>query len=500
MGRVEAVAFDVTATRLRVRTMGMERVLDVRGRGARDAWWGGLSPIAAAALGPGGTNVVTVDSQGRVECVPWERPAKGTTLLLAAAPRAVALDAKGGWAATVLGSSKARLWNVGTGLPVGAWVTHPGVTRVAVGRGGGWLWTASGTSVRAVKPGGGQPVAVVSNEPVQAFVGAASGEWMAAVVGGTNGWTARVWSGENPGVEVMRLPVPRPGPFDVDASGTWMLSGTPEGSGARGGLVQRLMRALEGPTGRPVIGPGRAFEEARYAAGGRWVLAREGGEVTVWDAGTGEARGKAIAAGGGGIAGADVSPDGRWLRWEEADGSVGLWALEAGERVARVEAGVKRGKPVDMAGSGFTGDGRRVLMPDGRGGVRLVPLPPLVAAPAWLGGWARWVWGRTNATTGAGLDALRRSVADADAKDPWTAWGRWWLADAGLRTTSPTSGSTALEWGKDWAARNDPVAAWEAWRACGGDVGMRAVLARQMQTNHAWGRRYRVEQGAWLAR
>jgi hypothetical protein len=52
----------------------------------------------------------------------------------------------------------------------------------------------------------------------------------------------------------------------------------------------------------------------------------------------------------------------------------------------------------------------------------------------------------------------------------------------------------------EWATRNDPVAALEAWRAGGGDGALKAALARQMQTNHAWSRPYRVEQGAWLAR
>ncbi len=500
VGRVEAVAFDGTGRWLRVGTMAGERVLDARGRGARDAWSGGLSPIAAAAFGPGGTTVVTVDSQGRVESMPWERPGKGTALLLASAPGAVSLDAKGEWVATVLGASKARLWNLGTGLPAGAWVTHPEVTRVAVGQGGGWLWTASGSSVRAVKPWVGQPVVVVSNEPVHAFVGNASGEWTVAIVGPTNAATGRVWKGDEPATEVARFPVVVPGPFDLDPTGTWVVTCRVQEGKAGRGLVQRLARTPDAPTDRPVIGPETPYDEARYAAGGRWLLARQAGVVTAWDAATGETRGKPIEGGVGTLAGVDVSPDGRWLRMEGAGGVVGLWSLESGESVAMVEPGARRGRQVNLPGARFSGDGGRVLVPDGRGGVRLVPLPPLAAAPGWLGEWARWVWGRTNAATGKEWDGLRRAVTEADARDPWTAWGRWWLADAGSRTMSPASGWTGAEWAREWAARKDPVAALEAWREGGGEGSTRAGLARQMQTNHAWGRRYRVEQGAWLAR
>ena len=414
--------------------------------------------------------------------------------------RRLAFDATGDWAAIALAPSKARLWNIKTGLPIGAWVTHPDVAHVAMGKDGSWLWTVSAQSVRALKPGPGQPVTVVSNEPVHAFRGTVSGEWMLAVVGPTNAATARVWKGDEPTKEAARFPVLVPGPFDVDPTGTWVVSARVQEGKAGTGLVQRLARTPDAPTDRPVIGPVLYHDEARYAAGGRWILARQAGVVTAWDAVTGESRGKPVQQGVSTLAGADISPDGRWLRLEGPEGVVGLWSLESGQSVAMIEPGARRGRQVNLPGPRFSRDGGRVLVPDGWGGVRVVPLPPLAPAPPWLGDWARWVWGRTNVASGPGLDALRKTVAEADAKDPWTAWGRWWLADAGSRKTSPTSGSTAVEWAMEWATRNDPVAALEAWRAGGGDGALKAALARQMQTNHAWSRPYRVEQGAWLAR
>lgn len=495
LGRVESVAFDATGTWLRGRTASGEAVLDARPGSAWDAGWHGLPFLAGAAFDGTGHHVVTVDEVGRVERVPWQEPGPGVRVLLASTPSSLAWDASGTWVATVMGASKARAWKFQTGLPVGAWASHPGAWTAGTDPTGSWLWSASRESVRVVRPASGELAWAGTNGPVHACVIDPGGRWVAAAMGPAGRVMATLWKADEPGREASRFALEAPLPFDLEPSGPWIVSGGPGG-----GLRQRLALTPDAPVDRPVIGAGRRLDEARYASGGRRVLAREGGVVTVWDAVSGRQVGQAVDAGALGWPGLDVSPDGRWLRVEKADGGVEAWALQTGERVASWEPPGRRVRSVVLPGSRFAPDGARMLVPEGMGGVRLVPLPPLAAAPAWLEGWARLTWGRPDGWSAAERLALEDQVRRADPRDPWTAWGRWWMADRGTRTTSPLGTARPLAWAMHWAGRNDPVAALEAWRWAPAEAGVRAALVRQMQTNQSWGRLNRIEQGAWLAR
>jgi len=495
MGRLESLEFDETGSWLRARTSDGEAALDARPGMAVEGWRGGAAPVVASALVLGGTRWLTVDESGAVDLAPWQGGSQGRRLLLAGVPRAIALDEAGGWAATALAPSKVRLWSLQSGWPVGAWLTHQDISDVVVAKGGAWLWTASPSSIRAHQPVPGQSSVVVSNEPVHAFQCAKSGSWIVALVGQSNALAARVWDGEKPGVEVARVPAVVPGPVDIESSGPWLLLGAPDA-----GIRQHLARTPDAPVDRPPVGAGQAWEEARYVHEGRRIIARGGNVVHVWNAIDGTSVGEAKVPAGARLADIQVSPDARWLRIEQASGLVSLAWMATGEEVASWRGMAGRGRRPALQGEAFTPDGGRVLVPDEQGGVRLIPLPPSGAAPAWLEDVARLAWGTPRGNASSAVEGLRARLAMADPRDAWTAWGQWWVAGRGNRATSPLGGLSAAALASRVAECPGPVAAMEAWRLASGDRVRRLALAAQMQTNPSWSRPYRAEQGQWLGR
>lgn len=495
MGRLEALAFDDTGRWLRARATSGEVVLETRPGLAMDGWRGGATPVVASSFPMADGRWLTIEASGAVEWKPWEGSGEGSRLLLANAPKALAIDADGAWAAVALAPSKARLWNLRTGLPVGAWLPHPEVAHVAVSQGGSFLWSASPTSIRAHQPVPGTSSLVVSNEPIHAFQGTPSGAWIAALVGPAHAASARVWDATRPGVEVARIPAPAPGAFDIDDSGTWLLV-----PAEKGGLQQRLVRTPDAPVDRPVLGAGTSWDEARYLGDDRRVVARDQQGVQVWNAIDGTRIGSARVPADVPLSRVHVSPDAQWLRFENAQGAVTLALLASGEEVASWPGTTRRARLPEIPGEPFTTDGKRVVVPDDVGGVRLIPLPPVAPAPAWLANVARIASGTPQGIPPAAITELRARIAQADPKNPWTAWGTWWLAGREARPTSPIAPLASSALADCIGSCAGPVAALEAWRWASHDPARRLALARQMQTNQAWNRPYRAEQGQGLAR
>lgn len=498
LARVTSARFASAGLWVSVGYPGGQMTLDARPGAAFDGWFGSTSAVQTAVFNPSGTRVVSVDVEGLVQSADGLGSGPVKRVRLAMPPRQVSLSPDDGWMGVALASSKVRMWGWSDARPMGAWISQPGAMWTAVDRGGNWLWSAGTTRVSAesMKPGKEQRHLSVSNEPVHRVVSDWQGRWVAALTGaGTNG-AVRVWSMTNPAVEVAHVGVTVPGSFDMDPEGTWILL-----SGTNGGLRQVRVGVGGVISGRETLGGEARFDGARYSADGGRILTLTGTMVQVWDAQKLRAIGAAISLPGVSFERLELSKDGEFLRVEYQTGDVELRRVGTGEVVSiRWNSVGRLPRGVSLAGRRMDGEGRGVLVPDDSGGVRWVPLLPLGAAPAWLGELALAVWGAVPETAVAAVGKVGEKLRLAETKDVWTDWGRWWLSDRTMRTTSPGSSVKVSELATQLVRFEAPTALGDAVRMVPGDGAIRAAFGQQLKTNLTWDRPHRVEQGQFLTR
>lgn len=491
-GRIDGVEFDATGRHVRIQSGQRLQVLDVRVGQALSDWHGSTTAVQTAVFTPDRRRVLSSSVDGVIQLrdVAGVEPTRLVRLALGAG--AIAMTPDGAWMATRLGD-KLRLWDLGTGRPVGSWLMHPGHRGLHLSADGRVAWSASTNSLRYWWPRTSrlEPTIVVSDAMIHATVSDPGAKALAALMTGTNGLSVGVWRPGEPEKPAVVLPVWGDGVLDVDPTGEWLLTVS-----TNGGVRQRRWAAGGSDPGRSDIGSGIGMRSARYSQDGRWVVTLGlDSTLQVWGAADGVAHGKALRLSGLEVGGVEVFPGGRRARIE-AGGRLAVWDLLEGRELTVPWVG--GGRPLGGLGdrgSRVGADGASILVPGGDGSWRLAALPPEGHAPGWLVGMGELVWGTSAQAPAILLATVRREVWEGEPVMPWVKWGRWWMSDRGTRPVSPGTGMDA----RGLAARHlelgtvSPLL--EAYRLDPVGAALRVRLRQQMQTNQFWVRPFRAEQG-----
>jgi WD40 repeat protein len=498
-GAVESVAFDPRGERARVRAGGREQVLDLRPGRALSDWYGSTGSVRTAVFSKAGDRVMTASGDGWVQFREVGGAGRSQGFQLANVPTALSATPDGKWLVTALSPGKARIWDVATGRPRGAWMPHNELTQVANSARGDWVWTVSPSMVRAWNLGdpSSVPVGVVTNGRVHRLASDRACGTVAVLLSEPEGPLVRLWATTNPVVPLKSLPTWDAAVVELDPSGEWLLT-----TSTNGGLRQRRWTAGGTEPGRPDIGVGAKFAGARYSGDGRHVLTVTAqGVMRTWDSATGKPVGSKVEVPGLVVDAVELSPDGTKLRIEEAGGVVQVYDVATGRPATEPWwPPLRRARSVRVDASRFSRDGSAVLVPDGDLGVRLVPLPPSMPAPVWLASLAEAVWGLGTNAPSATVTGVRGAVDATGEKEPWRAWGKWWLSDRGTRSVVPGAGVTPEALAKRHLEPSVTTVLPEALRLAPGSQVVRDAVIQQARTNQFWSRPYRAELGEWLGK
>lgn len=498
-GEVESVAFDERGQRARVRAGGRDQVLDLRPGRALSDWYGSTGSVRTAVFSKTGDRVMTASGDGRIQFREVGGAGQSKGFQLASAAVALSATPDGKWVVTALSPGKARIWDVATGRPRGAWMPHPELTQVANSTRGDWVWTVSPSMVRAWNLGdpSGIPVGVVTNGRVHRLASDRACGTVAVLLSEPEGPLVRLWATTNPAVPLKNLPTWDTAVVELDPLGEWLLT-----SSTNGGLRQRRWTTGGTEPGRSDIGLGAKFAGARYSGDGRHVLTVTAqGVMRIWDSATGKPVGSKLEVPGLVVDSVELSPDGTQLRIEEAGGVVQVYDVATGRPATEPWwPPLRRARPVRVDATRFSRDGSAVLVPDGDLGVRLVPLPPSTPAPPWLASLAEAVWGLGTNVPSATVTGVRSAVDATGEKEPWRAWGKWWLSDRGTRSVLPGAGVTPEALALRHLEPSVTTVLPEALRLAPGSQAVRNAVMQQARTNQFWNRPYRAELGEWLGK
>ncbi len=158
----------------------------------------------------------------------------------------------------------------------------------------------------------------------------------------------------------------------------------------------------------------------------------------VWDAATGSPVTPPLQHSAA-VLKAAFSPDGFALATDGSDGTARLWNAATGDPL-RLPFRIPNG----VSGVAFRPEHRSYLVAGGDGTVYGFDEPPSAPAPAWLADLAEFAATQTKYNQSvqpdlARMNALRAHLAASSADDPWSVFGRWYLADSGTRGISPWS-------------------------------------------------------------
>jgi WD40 repeat protein len=142
------------------------------------------------------------------------------------------------------------------------------------------------------------------------------------------------------------------------------------------------------------------------------------------------------------------SPDGRQIVTACADKAIRIWDVETGKLIADpFPSG-------DTRSAQFSSDGKRLLIVAETGVSVWDLLPRNKTAPGWLLTLAETLAGQRLDDNGVfqiikSDPAQTRKEIEAqiekESDEEWSAWGRWWLSDRGMRKISPFSQITVAE-------------------------------------------------------
>ncbi len=499
-GAVESVAFDQGGQRARVRAGGREQVLDLRPGRALSDWYGSTSSVRTAVFSPAGDRVMAVSGDGWVQTRELGGVGRSQGFQLANAPVALSATPDGKWLVTGLPPGKARIWDLATGRPRGAWMSHTELTQVANSARGEWVWTVSPSLVRAwnIADPSGIPVGVVTNGRVHRLVSDRACGTVAVLLTEAEGSLVRLWATTNPAVPLKSLPAWDVAVVELDPSGEWLLT-----SSTNGGLRQRRWTVGGTEPGRPDIAMGAKFAGARYSGDGRHVLTVTAqGVLRIWDVQTGKPVGSKVEMPGLGVDSVELSPDATKVRIEEVGGVVQVYDVATGRAATEPWwPPLRRARSVRVEdATRFSREGSAVLVPDGDLGVRLAPLPPSAPGSAWLASLAEAVWGLGTNMPLVTVTGVRAEVDKTGEKDLWRAWGKWWLSDRGTRSVVPGPGVTPEALALRHLEPSVTTSLPEALRLAPGSKAVRDAVIQQARTNQFWNRPYRAELGEWLGK
>lgn len=200
---------------------------------------------------------------------------------------------------------------------------------------------------------------------------------------------------------------------------------SPDGRSLLTASLDRTVRLWEADSGRCrfVLKHDSGVARAAFSPEGRWIAtAAKDRSVRLWDAGSGQPVSPPLMHGGNVVV-FDFDPAGRRLATAATDGAVRVWDSATGYSL---------GEPLRHDGQvttvQFSPDGRQLLSCSDDGSILLWPAVELpVPVPGWFPELLDWL--TDHGSTGAGRDQLLEAVTRGDPRDPWTAWGRGFLAD-----------------------------------------------------------------------
>lgn len=234
-------------------------------------------------------------------------------------------------------------------------------------------------------------------------------------------------------------------------------------TGDRSGGVRLWDLEAGVPIGPPLTHQDEVLSVEFSPAGRSLLTASLDRTVRLWETDSGECR--LVLKHDSGVSLASFSPDGRWIATAAKDRSVRLWDADSGEPVSPplMHDGNVVALDFDLAGrrlataasdrtvrfwdsatgyslgdplrheaqvltAQFSPDGRQVLSCAEDGSILLWPVAELpVPVPGWFPELLDWL--ADHGSSGAGRDQLLDAVMRGDPRDPWTAWGREFLAD-----------------------------------------------------------------------
>jgi WD40 repeat protein len=196
---------------------------------------------------------------------------------------------------------------------------------------------------------------------------------------------------------------------------------SPDGTRIVTASDDRTARVWDARTGKPLTDPlrhARAVTSALFGQGGRQIVTlSDNNTVTLWDAETGKSLAEPFNQCGE-VLSAQFSPDNTRLVISSTKGYVFLWDLGPADKVAPAwllklsEALAERHL-----------DDQSVFQP-------LIP------------------------DSSQMIQEISKQISQAPPEDKWAAWGRWWLADRGSRTISPSSPVTVPQYLEDRIKEN----------------------------------------------
>lgn len=238
-------------------------------------------------------------------------------------------------------------------------------------------------------------------------------------------------------------------PPPIAAGATTYLGFSPDGRRIAAGNASGVVRLWEAASGRLLAEIPRAVVATFSRAGDR-LLVRRGDTAWVCDANTGVRVSEAMSHPGVGIRSAAFSPDGRRVVTAAQDSTARIWDAATGLPISDP---LMHGSRVTACE--FSPDGRFVRTEDAEGRFLLWSVPPDVGeASEWLLQLATICAQRRINDAGqcvdapeitAQIDAVRRSLAALPEDAPFCQWGRWILDDRAERPIAPEFTITSAE-------------------------------------------------------
>jgi WD40 repeat protein/tRNA A-37 threonylcarbamoyl transferase component Bud32/Flp pilus assembly protein TadD len=207
----------------------------------------------------------------------------------------------------------------------------------------------------------------------------------------------------------------------------------------------RLWNARTGqPLGQPLKHNNWVASAQFSPDGQRLVTASFDNTARIWDAHTGQPLTEPLKHNYW-VYSAQFSPEGQSVLTASSDGVARIWDARTGQPLTEPMKNIK-----GFCAAQFSPDGLRIAASANDGTTQMweVVLPDS-RHPDWLLTLAEIVSGHTVNQDGVfeptllnraqALDDLRQKLNVQTDNDPWTGWGRWFLADCHVRTISPNS-------------------------------------------------------------